>query len=170
MYLIFLRAFEILKTYTMSWKWFATCCLEKYLLLFACIWLVWLGFLTELTGSFGMLMNSEVAKQARRATLFFSFWDKIMTFYQLEKKSSQPGAIRHMEILVHMGPFWKRKSEPSFLLTPQTVYWPIPDWRPISHVWPESTHCIGGLEGDVWASDLLFVSDNSQNLFPLRIK
>ena len=35
-----------------------------------------------------MLMNSEVAKQARRATLFFSFWDKIMIFYQLKKKSS----------------------------------------------------------------------------------
>ena len=139
--------FEILKTHTVSWKWFATCCLEKYLLLFACVWLVWLGFLTDLTGSFGMLMNSEVAKQARRATLFFSFWDKIMIFYQLKKKIQSPSDLSNL-FSQEPSDTWRcwftwdlsgRESEPSSLLTPWAVHWPIPDWRPISHVWLESS-------------------------------
>lgn len=121
---------------------------------------------------FNMSMKSEAVKQPWRVMYcspqgkYFSPRGKIMSIYcpnyfsncfsqkQLDKRRCH---LRGALLEERMGslPLWG-------LLATQ---WPGPDQGPISQAWQESTHCIHGLQGDVWASNVLFVSlDNSQHL------
>lgn len=121
---------------------------------------------------FNMSMKSEAVKQPWRVMYcspqgkYFSPRGKIMSIYcpnyfsncfsqkQLDKRRCHlQGALSEEK----MGslPLWGLLA----------ARWPGPDQGPISQAWQESTHCIHGLQGDVWASSVLFVSlDNSQHL------
>lgn len=62
------------------------------------------------------------------------------------------------------GPFGRKNGQSSLWGLP-AAQWPRPDQGPINQFWQKSTHCIRGLQGDGWASNMLFVSpDNSQHL------
>lgn len=121
---------------------------------------------------FNLSMESEVIKQPRRVMYFspqgkyFPPRGKIMRIYcpndfsncfsqrQLDKGRCHPRGALSEESMGSL-PLWGLLA----------ARWPGPDQGPISQVWQESTHCMHGLQGDVWTSIVLFVSlDNSQHL------
>lgn len=149
----------------MYWEWFGTCYLKKHLLLFAWRWLVWLVFLDWINWKFWHADEVRNGQTILKSNMIFSFWGKIMRSQSASDLSNlfsrEPSDKWSSWFKLD---FFGRESESS-LLTLLAAHWPSPDWRAVSHVWLGSTYRVHGLQGDVWASDMLLVSpDNSQHL------